>query len=259
MSEKIPGSVFPEALKSEHLKEGIKPIIACVGSPDDFELDPTSDLKVSNSHNVDLYANPAELKERGFSNSGKETYVISPIDNKNKHSFHYHDCTGIVVTGKEKGEQENISFMSHQNPDFFISGEKRKLFETALKNKLINLKSKSEDGTIDAMIFGGKYAKVRQYKEGEFERYMYMKDYISEVNLLAKIIHEELGFEPVVIPPKMSGGEDIAYYDNKERRLYLFRLNSDDPQTDKFSQAFIPSEIEKARKNWKPGQWSLPI
>lgn len=74
-------------LKAEHLKEGVNPIIACIGTPEQFKEDspkedaqyevipnPSSDR--NNNRNVNYYGRPEELNRQNFKNAGDYSYVI---------------------------------------------------------------------------------------------------------------------------------------------------------------------------------------
>ena len=79
---------------------------------------------------------------------------------------------------------------------------------------------------------------------------------LKSIKFLTEIIKKELGFEPLVITgPKTIPTTDCVFYDNEKRRLYLMRGKNDFNAM----QSFTPSEIEKMRKKWKPGEWGLPV
>ncbi|MDD4995879.1 MAG: hypothetical protein PHW15_00165 [Patescibacteria group bacterium] len=233
-------------IKSEHLREGIKPIMACVGTPDDF---PEPIKKVMSKENklvnVNFYENFIGLSLKRFKNAGEYSYVISNINNKNKFSECFLNCTGLIVAGFSKKTNENISFVSHQNPGFFLESENnKKKFSKDLRQRLLKLKDKSLDKTIDAVIVGGNYFS-QQGKVNEFG-----EDYFASIKLLSEEVLKILGFEPVVIiGPKIidrnHGDEDI-FYDNKNRQLYIVRLSVDN----KTAKSFIPSDLEEQSKNW---------
>jgi len=81
------------------------------------------------------------------------SYVISPVDDTDKYSKSYRNCTGLIVTGKEKGTGKNISFMSHQSPLIF-SWKMPSGFQEDLAKQIQEIKDRCEDGTIDAVIVG---------------------------------------------------------------------------------------------------------
>ncbi|MCX6717290.1 MAG: hypothetical protein NTU76_01265 [Candidatus Taylorbacteria bacterium] len=62
-----------------------------------------------------------EDKEKGIKSAGPETYVISPITEQNLFSDKYMNCTGTVGIGRDKISGKEISFISHQDPDYFIN------------------------------------------------------------------------------------------------------------------------------------------
>ncbi|MFH1608539.1 MAG: hypothetical protein ABH951_00775, partial [Patescibacteria group bacterium] len=112
-------------LKSEHLKEGIPPIRGCVCDKNNLDEQTQyylDDFK-KDAEFINFYSKKDELLEKNLQNAGKETYVISSIDNKNKYSLEYYDCTGVVAIGVDKETGENVSFLSHQNPAFFVENK----------------------------------------------------------------------------------------------------------------------------------------
>lgn len=236
-------------LKSEHLKAGVSPIIAGIGTPEQFKENPGDEKKVfqniaqnsANILNVDYYENPENLSKQHIKNAGQYTYVISPIDGADKFSASFKDCTGLVVTGQDKETGENISFLSHQDPHYFLRSEdNRNSFADDLKRQLETLKKRSERETVDAVIVGGNY-----FKESE----AYRKQYLESIVLLSKEIKGVLGFEPVVMtgPKTIYGpGTDNIFYDNKHRRLYIMRPEIGEDST----KSFIASGIKDQEKKW---------
>lgn len=218
------------ALHSEHLKEGIKPIMA--GLIDLENLDEESVQRINeirdSGENVDWFENSSALKERGMKNPAAFTYVISGIDGKNKFSESYGPCTGVALVGIDKKTGENISFLSHQDPEQFLAKYKNK-FSHDLSKSIEKMIHECEPGTVDAVVFGGS-------ADDPYE-------YIDSIKLLGEICKEELGFEPVVLTGPndyyWKGGRTHVYFDTENRRLHIVRP----PQGQKISnQSFIPSD-----------------
>jgi hypothetical protein len=69
--------------------------------------------------------------------------VISNINTQNKYSNRYYNCTGIVVIGKDKETGENISFLTHQDPLYFLVEGQREKFTVATQEVLLDLKERS--------------------------------------------------------------------------------------------------------------------
>jgi hypothetical protein len=239
--------------KKEHLKQGVKPIMACVGTPDDFEdckiplgsIDwrDTVDLREAKSvvggyANVDYYADPRDLESKEFKNAGKGSYVISNIDSKNKLSISYVNCTGVIVSGQDKLTGENISFLSHQDPWSFVRDqEKQDKFKEDLKQRLEEMKGRCAEGTVDARIVGGNY-RDNDPKTKE--------DYLKSIQLLSSEVNSVLDFDPTVITgPKRVGGEDNVFFDNDNKRLYISRTKVGDVSTEPFTAKDIEEQIKK--------------
>jgi hypothetical protein len=243
---------LPDALKSEHLKKDAKPIIACIGtikqfletagekattkiylSPDDPEM-----------QNIDYYGDPAKLAENQHKNAGYNSYVISAIDSLDKISKSYMNCTGLIVTGQDRKTGEDVSFLSHQDPKYFLKNrDSINQFSTDLSQRIKELKDRCIEGTIDAAVFGGNY-----FQSSSFLRQNpYAKKYIESVKLIAGEVTRILGFEPAVITgPKLTEGSDDIFYNNKERHLHIIRPEAGSPSSD----SYAPGDIDNQKKKW---------
>jgi hypothetical protein len=230
------------SLKSEHLKEGIKPIIACLGSLHRFIKGRVfyNDFGSPDEHNVSYWMKASDMDRAGLKNAGENSYVISPVDDFNKYSMGFRNCTGLVAVGEDKETGKNISFLSHQNPKFFLTSSNKDIFIKDLNNQLQELKEKSLEGTVDVAIVGGNYVKGREGSE---------KNYLASIGLLSAEVSSALGFEPVVITgPKITSHNDQVFLNNAERKLYIVR-----PRVGKgYPKSFLPSDIENRKEDW---QW----
>jgi hypothetical protein len=261
MKENKVEKIVENKKNNEHLKEGISPIMACVGKPQDFKHEEKIIRffcrEINHAHDLDWGENFEELKEEGFENDGSDSYLISPLDSLDKYSKNYFNCTGLILSGKEKGSGKNISFMTHQNPEYFLIDNGKNFLKDLIK-KIKELKERCEDKTIDAAVVGGSYSKVRDFKEPDPKRDIFIQEYLKSIKFLSEKIKKEIGFEPIVIVgPKTEPGSDIVFYENDTKRLYLMR-NRGGGGFDS-AESFLPSELEEKRKKWKPGEWSLPI
>lgn len=240
-------------LKAEHLKKGVKPIIACIGEPEHFYGSSGIEQEVfgnsspnqnkNSNRNVNYYEDLKTLAEQNFKNAGEYSYVISPIDSSNKFSKTFRNCIGLVVVGIDKNTSENISFLSHQDPSYFLeSNSKSDKFVNDLREQLQELKERCAERTIDAVIVGGNYFRDEDYMDKKFA-----KNYLASIKLLGKETKDIFGFEPVVIAgPKRVTGEDHIFYDSENRRLYITR-----PEVAKEStKSYLPSDIKDKEKKW---------
>jgi len=223
-----------DVLKSEHLTEGFRPIMACVGSEEEYgdEIKKLKDLEIV-SHDIDFEANPSSLKEKGFKSAGHKSYVISPIDERPKFTKHLFDCTALIVVGREIGTQTELSFLTHQNPKEFLYFQK-KAFVKHLTERLKELKEKCSEGSIDVVIAGG------NLREDALV-------YQQSLQILDSVVQETCGFEPLVISgPKEAQGSDKIYFDTQTRRAYIVR-----PDTDHYKDVFKPSEVGEMKEKWR--------
>ncbi|MCK9351729.1 MAG: hypothetical protein WCT49_05160 [Candidatus Paceibacterota bacterium] len=236
-------------LKSEHLNEGVRPIIAGVGTLSEFYQEEDSIVRKifkgpendTTLDDVNYFDSPENLTNRNYKNPSEDSYVISPVNDKDKISRSYRDCTGIAVSGVDKETGKNISFLSHQDPKYFLSEQNTDAFFKDLEGQIAELKKQCLPGTIDAVIFGGNYYVGR--KGGKFS-----KNYIGSINILSTKISPLLGFTPAVITgPKTGDGGESIYFDNENRRLYIVRLRVGDSGT----ESYMPADIKDQEAKWK--------
>lgn len=206
------------AIKSDHLEKGVKPVIASIiewGSDkglDDLSRYVLRKIK-QNGEDVDYYQNNKYFEKHKMLSHGMKTWVISDCNEKDKYSMSYRDCTGIVISGIDKETGKEISILSHQEHEY-ASVLKKEEFENDLSKSIQKIKERSKPRTIDAVMFGG----IDMGSEASF-------DYKPFINNLSKICEKELGFEPVIItsPNPMAGGGTDAFFDTKNRRLYIVK------------------------------------
>lgn len=219
--------------KEGHLKEGVQPIMASLGSPKDF---PEGIEKYLKSQGVKV-ENMTDVN--WFEKNQEKEYIISSVDGSNKFSKDFFMCMGLLVAGITPAGKK-LSFLTHQVPNILVRlDEVAEKFNLEVQIHLQEMKKKCSPGTLDAVIVGG-----------EIEDNITPKaEYEDSVKKLGAIVRENFGFEPVIINgPKLFGGTDEAYYDNDKRRLYFIREN---PNNINFgSPDFMPSEIDKHKDRW---------
>lgn len=246
----------PNSPKSEHLAQGVKPIIACVGSRSDFGLPEEAFIKerfseqLGGNHNVSYVDLPDNIARKKFLGGGR-TWTISTIDNLNKFSERFFDCTGLIIAGKDEITGEDISFLTHQDPYEFLKDRNSiRLFTEHLQKRLAEISTRCKKGTIDAVIVGGKYPETEKSMFPRQAR-IFRQDYLDSIKLLSLEVQQTLGFEPIVIngPKIESSGYDSVYYDNRNRRIYFIR-----PETNPNMRNFTYSSIEEEKKKWEKKQ-----
>ncbi|MBU3978748.1 hypothetical protein KJ980_07225 [Patescibacteria group bacterium] len=231
-----------------NLKEGVMLIRACIGTRKQYkQTNPTlykqifEDIEWNATHDVSLYGGSIyENKKSKY--ASEQSYIISPLDENNKASNLYNDCTGILLIGQDKITGNNISLLSHQNPRYFlINQDNKNTFKHGLDLALEEAKKRCFEGTIDIVIFGGNYLK---------ENALSQNNYINSVNLLNEEVKKVLGFEPFVITgPKTNddkGYKDDVFYDNSNQRFYIMRGQVGDAS----AESYFPSKIEEQKKRW---------
>ena len=165
-NRKIENIEKPDILKGEHLNKGIKPITGAIYERENLDSDSISFFNEfeKNADYVNFSYSKQNIKENNMYNSGEKTYVISLCNNKNKYSDKYLNCTGLILVGEDKETGENISFLSHQNPEFFLKNETIKInFNKDLNENLDNIINRCTPGTIDAVILGGNEEEVSDF------------------------------------------------------------------------------------------------
>ncbi|MFA5831637.1 MAG: hypothetical protein WC878_07475 [Candidatus Paceibacterota bacterium] len=236
---------YKNALKSEHLNSGIKPIMVCVDTTDhrsEFEKKDFREKMPSALH-VNFYAYPEDLDDENIKNAGIGTYAVSPVNEQNKFSRGYCECTGIVVSGIDKETGKNISFLSHQDPNELLTGHPEK-FSADVHSRLLEIKNRCKEGTIDAVIAGGNYI-TKKGNKGALKSTR--ENYGDVIPALSEEVRSVLGFDPaVVVGPKNVPGDDHLYFDNDNRRLYVFRPETGDVST----ESYMPKDFEKQEKKW---------
>jgi hypothetical protein len=126
-------------LKSEHLKEGVKPIMVCLRTQHysmENSVSEDSVSRKSNTHNVDYYRKADDLAKKSFMSNGDGTYVVSTVDSLDKMSSGLMDCNGVLVAGKDKETGEEISLLSHQDPKHFLMKDNSEKFKNDLRGRL---------------------------------------------------------------------------------------------------------------------------
>lgn len=216
----------------DHLESPDLAIQTCIGSLETHQRDLpekfynllfTKDFNDPSIDNIDFSSSCEKKQERGQLSGGGRTYVISELNDKDKFSSGYYHCTGIIAVGKDKETGQNISFASHcplysqnslNNPTF-------KKLQSDLLDNLIKLKLMSEEGTVDAVVFGGIVIEDLEQYKGDAKKYEFM------MNLYQSTISTSLGFSPISVggpkPDLTLTGTDNMYFDNQTRRLYLLR------------------------------------
>lgn len=130
-------NIKPE-IKFNHLENNFQPIRVCIHNKDASENSPfVENYKHGNSfEDVDYSASTDYYKSNGMLNGGWETYVISDVNSKDKFTKGLYDCTGFIVVAEDKGTNQNISILSHQDPKEFLEPELISSFKTHLSESL---------------------------------------------------------------------------------------------------------------------------
>lgn len=203
-----------ENLKPEHLESGFEPIMICVDDVGHYDKS-----LMENAEYVDYFKNKTD---KGNSLQHRDrAYIISDISPGNKYTNELYSCTSIIAVGSDKQTGENISFMSHQD---CVAVDEYDSFALDIKKRLNELKSKSQEGSIDIVIVGGMVN----------SKYV-AKNYEDTLSKLSAYIKEVAGFDPIIVGPKEHDFvKDSVLFDDKNRRIYLIRPNNHKVYNDNF-------------------------
>lgn len=228
-------------LHSEHLRAEIKPLTACFmqrGSPN-FEFKQVIGDISSYGLAVDFYARQFTLDREGILNEGNQTFAISPVDQRDKFSEEFRNCTGLVAVGLDGVSGREISMLTHQNPSRFarrFSWRKRS-FADAMRLRLLDLQQRAEAKTVDVIIVGGNYIEGGRFAD----------DYRNSVQILSDMVKDVLNIEPTVLSgPKLRDGDTHVYLRTQERKVYI-EQDFDDGSS---HAAFSSSDITEMERKW---------
>lgn len=191
--------------KFSHLEKGISPIRICLD---------VNDEKGNEDEFVKKFKENADTPYKGADLSGKlVSHVMSPVNSRNKYSENYYVCDGVVAVGVDRTTGENISFLTHENPNYTMTDEIES-FDKKLTEKLEEIKSLSKNNSIDVVSFGGS-KDFNKEDDVQFEESM---------QKISEVCYKVLGFYPTVAQgPKHKGvGYRNVYFDTENRRLYMY-------------------------------------
>ncbi len=221
-------------LHNEHLKEGARPIFVSMTNEvaeiiNMFDAD-------EGATDVDHYAACLNVfSQDRVTNETSKVGVLSDVDGSNKFSAEFRNCLGVVVVGSQ-GREEHQSLLIHIDPIYF-KGDATE-FSKLLSVKLEEIKAKTEEGSMDALIFAGRIPDSDLKADFDYE----LEHYQSAITKLGDLLTTSLGFEPVVIPPKPANHKQATtvYFDTSNRRLYMAQSQV---SRESLQKPFLPSSV----------------
>jgi len=201
--------------------------------------------EMEDNHWIDFEGGDLDkMEENGFKHGGPDSYLISPISEKNWTSDHYFNCTAVIGIGRDINTEKEISFMTHQKPEYFVDGTPEQLenFARELSDSLKELKEKSQENTIEITLSGGNFSKT--YSGDDFQNHHYQES-IKKIN---QIVKDSLGFNSKVIagPNNNVGSETVVTVETQKRKIWIEKTEQDD----KFNQSFQSNNIEEMVDEW---------
>lgn len=162
-----------------------------------------------------------ELEANGFKQAGGNSYLISPISERDWFSDHYMSCTAVVAMGRDPKTGKELSFLTHQDPNFFVDGgdEEADQFAQALSESLKELKKLSEKDTVEVVLLGGNF----DNKGKDVKDYYIHHQYEESIARLRQIVQETLGFDPVILagPNTNVGSETVITVETQKRKVWV--------------------------------------
>jgi len=160
-----------------------------------------------------------EDKEKGIKSDGIETFVISPISERDLFSNEYINCTGIVGIGRDKITGKEIAFLSHQDPDYLLhrkgNPENLKKFVEEFKKTLTELVDRSDEETVEVTLFGGNDDPLDSLPKKT-------SDYVNVVQILNEATKDIIGYKPTIVmgPNHGEGAIDVTVI-VQERKIII--------------------------------------
>ncbi|TAK96387.1 hypothetical protein EPO05_01915 [Patescibacteria group bacterium] len=232
-----------------HLREDVAPIslqLEDYGTENE-ELESLREQLEDNVNNVDLENGDLEaLKKNGFKTSGFGSYLISPIGGGVWHSDRYFNCTAVVAIGREASTGQEISFLSHQDPRYFVDGGtfKTEMFSRELSDSLKELRARSQSDTVEVLLLGGNYSVTATEVEGDYQH----RHYKQSIEKLRKIVQDSLGFDPKVLtgPNNNVGSETVVIVETQKRKVWVERTK----QSPEFDQPYMANALDEVERKW---------
>lgn len=167
---------------------------------------------------IDYFWSLDEKEKLNILHDWERTYSISDCNSSSKHSYWYADCTWIIAVWRDIETWENISLLTHQDPEYLFYRWNTNNFSKDLSTRLKSLVSRSINWTLDIVVYWW-YFRYDELNEA------YIK-YIKSLKLLNSIILKETNITPVIINwPNLHlhiWATDV-YLDTKRRVIHLIR------------------------------------
>jgi len=220
------------------LLKDIKPIEIELGEPPEEDEEAEYDEEKEPIW-IDFEAGP-DPEDDAAKHSGPNTYLISPITEKDLFSDKNINCTAVLGIGQDKESGKAVAFVSHQNPAYFLNEQGRKKFTNDLVSVMKELKDQSALNTIEVVILGGKYDSQNASAKDSTE-------YKESVVMLSELIRQVFGYDPIVAAPKLSeGGTDIQVA-TQERKVWIMQ----DGEPDSSASPYLAHQLEEVASTWQ--------
>lgn len=129
--------------------------------------------------------------------------VISGINSMHKRSEGYIICEGIVAIGKKRGEEVNVSFLTHEQPEAYIYNDD---FVQDITSRVGDFASMTEEGTREYAVFTSSNDERSQ----------------RSAQKLVSLLKGIAGVQPSIVGVPNSGDElSTVFLDTINRRLYI--------------------------------------
>ncbi len=189
-----------------------------------------------------------KLEKEGFKHAGYLSYLISPLAERNWFSDHYINCTAVVGMGRDAATGKELSFLSHQDPNFFINSgpENAARFAADMASSLEELRSRAQEGSVEVLLMGGDFS-TQAVKTPDDKTATCRTQYIASIKVLREVVQKTLGFDPKVLAgPNNSKGETIVTVQTQGRKVWVERGKQDAI----FDQPYQANQLEEMESKW---------
>jgi len=172
-----------------------------------------SPLKMWTNVNREDAAYQSDILRKAWMSVGnivwKQTsFVISNINETDKYSSWYNNCTGVILFWMDKKTNKMISMLSHQKPDFFLKD--KEWFDSALSQRLKEFLGRCDPKSIKSFVWWGN---VWTKEKDEI--------YNESISFISPILERELWQKSETLPPNNNQGATLIKIHTQENKISL--------------------------------------
>lgn len=188
------------------------------------------------------------------------TFSISNIDGVNKYTLNCRRCLALILLGKKKKDEKQLSLLVHASPQAATNGK----FLLELQEQIDVFKNRTAEIFRMAVVAGGCYPVVfrnsREYRHDEgWGRHAHesrmsemlsdvRNQYVSAIRNINPILLAASYIPPIIIPPKFVPGETDVYCSTHKPSVNVRQNN---PTIAKEYPRFVANDIPENIALWK--------